>query len=262
MSVPHRPPGAQKGGGRTCLGVGLGIVGALALIGGGALTAHAYSNHGQTTSNRSEYGPAMWRNEPVATLLPETLAYRENVQSKSTDRNRAQWHRLGISAKTGCDEGLRGATATEAGKLGCKAVLRATYVDPTGNTVATAAVVVFPEGDTAKTAMNTFFDGESEKRDPSAGVTAYPVPGTLAARWSDDRSNGSAGKSVTEMSLPYAVVTSAGAVDGRKAGPLPGEWGGSDIDAKEDRSPWRGAADNLADAIDQHLGALVMEETT
>ncbi|MEU8828181.1 hypothetical protein [Streptomyces sp. NPDC048636] len=262
MPVPPRPPAAQRSGGRTCLTVGLGIVGAMALLGGGALTVHAYSNHSQTTSNRSEYGPAMWRNEPVDKLLPETLALREDAQSKSTDRTRAQWHRIGVSEETGCDEGLRGGTATEAEKLGCKAVLRATYVDPTGNTVATAAVVVLPKGDAAKTAMSTFFDGEKEKRDPSPGVKAYAVPGTLAARWSDSRSNGSAGRSVTELSIPYAVVASAGAVDGRKAGPLPGKWGGSSIDAKQDRAPWSGAADNLADAIDEHLSALVMEETT
>ncbi|QKV98038.1 S8 family serine peptidase [Streptomyces sp. NA02950] len=88
----------------------------------------------------------MWRNERADTLFPETLALREKAQAKSTDRTRSQWHRLGISEKTGCDEGLAGATATEARKLGCKAVLRATYADPTGTTVATAAPVPTPAG--------------------------------------------------------------------------------------------------------------------
>ncbi|MBL1097376.1 hypothetical protein JK363_11950 [Streptomyces sp. 205] len=262
MPVPPQTPAAQKNAGRTCLTVGLGVVGVLALLGGGGLTAHAFSNHSQTIPNRSAYGPAMWRNEPADTLFPETLSVRENAQSQSTDRTRAMWHRIGISEKSGCDEGLAGATAAEAKKLGCKAVLRATYVDPTGNTVATAGLIVFPKGDAAKTEMSTFFDAEKDKRNPLPGVKAYAVPGTAGARWSDQHSNGSAGRSVTELSIPCAVVASAGAVDGRKAGPLPGQWGGSSLDAKQDRAPWRGAADSLAGALDQHLGALLLEETS
>jgi hypothetical protein len=264
MSAPQPPPPAppMKSTGRTCLSAFLGIVGVLGLLGGGALTAHAYSNHSQNIANHSEYGASMWRNEPADKLFPDVLAPRENAQSVSADRGRAQWHRIGISEKTGCEDGLSGATASEAEKLGCEAVLRATYVDPTGNTVATVALIVLPEGDSVKNEMSTFFDGEKEKSDPGPGVKAYAVPGTIAARWSDARSNGSAGASVTGMYVPYALMASAGAVDGRKAGRLPGEWGRYSSDAEQDRAPWRGAATGLVDALNTHLGDLLLEETS
>ncbi|MEU0839033.1 hypothetical protein ABZ370_06125 [Streptomyces sp. NPDC005962] len=259
----QQPPAPQrKSTGRTCLSAFLGITGALGMLGGGALTAHAYSNHSQNIANHSEYGASMWRNEPADKLFPDTLAPRENAQSAGNDRKRAQWHRIGISEQTGCDDGLSGATATEAEKLGCKAVLRATYVDPTGNTVATAALIVLPGGDSVKNEMGTFFDGEKEKHNPGPGVKAYAVPGTVAARWSDARSNASAGATVTEMYVPYALMASTGAVDGRKAGELPGEWGRYSSDAEQDRAPWRGAASGLVDALNTHLGDLLLEETS
>ncbi|WP_234357000.1 hypothetical protein [Streptomyces sp. NBRC 110028] len=263
-AAPQPPPPARpkKTTGRTCLSAFLGIVGGLAMLGGGALTAHAFSNHSQNIANRTEYGASMWRNEPADKLFPDTLAPREDSQSEGTDRERAQWHRIGISEQTGCADGLSGATATEAEKLGCKAVLRATYVDPTGNTVATAALVVLPKSDSVKTEMNTFFDAEKDKDNPGPGVKAYGVPGTIAARWSDARANGSAGRSVTDLYLPYALVASAGAVDGRKAGELPGEWGRYSLDAKQDRAPWRGAADGLVDALNLHLMDLLTEGTS
>ncbi|MGW2327724.1 hypothetical protein ACWC5C_18390 [Streptomyces sp. NPDC001700] len=260
--APQPPAPPRKSTGRTCLTAFLGITGALGMLAGGALTAHAYSNASQDIANHSEYGASMWRNEPADKLFPDTLAPKENSQSASDDRKRAQWHRIGISEQTGCDDGLSGATAAEAEKLGCKAVLRATYVDPTGNTVATAALIVLPESDTVKDEMSTFFDTEKEKDNPGPGVKAYAVPGTIAAQWSDARSNGSAGTSVTEMYVPYALMASTGAVDGRKAGELPGEWGKYSSDAEQDRAPWRGAATGLVDALNTHLGDLLLEETS
>ncbi|WP_257232453.1 hypothetical protein [Streptomyces sp. Rer75] len=264
-SAPQPPPPAraQKSTGRSCLAAFLGITGALAMLGGGALTAHAYSNHSQNIPNRTEYGASMWRNEPADKLFPDFVAPRQGTgQARTPDRKRAQWHRIGISEKTGCDDGLSGATATQAEKLGCKAVLRATYVDPTGNTVATVALIVLPKSDSVKTEMSTFFDAEKEKDNPGPGVKAYAVPGTIAAKWSDARANGSAGQSVTDLYLPYALMASAGSVDGRKAGELPGEWGKYSIDAKQDRAPWRGAADGLVDALNVHYLDLLTEGTS
>ncbi|WP_234364926.1 hypothetical protein [Streptomyces sp. RTd22] len=255
---PPPPPQPQKSTGRTCLSAFLGITGALAMLGGGALTAHAYSNASQDIPNRTAYGASMWRNEPADKLFPDFVAPRQGTgEARTPDRKRAQWHRIGISEKTGCDDGLSGATAAQAEKLGCKAVLRATYVDPTGNTVATVALIVLPESDSDTSEMGTFFDAEKEKDNPGPGVKAYAVPGTIAARWSDARANGSAGLPVS--GLPYALVASAGAVDGRKAGELPGEWGKYSIDAKQDRAPWRGAADGLVDALQVHYFDLLTE---
>ncbi|MFI9049586.1 hypothetical protein [Streptomyces sp. NPDC053427] len=255
-------PAPRSNTGRTCLTAALAVVGALALLGGGGLLSHAYSNASQSIPNRSEFGPSMWRNEPVDKIFPEALADKQDAQSDTADRKRAQWHRIGISDKTGCDEGLSSAIAAEAKKLGCKAVLRATYVDPTGNTVATVAVIVLPKGDTAKNKMGDFFSYEQDKHSTRDQVKAFGVPRTLAARWNDAARNGSHGDTVTEMNLPYALSASTGAADGRKAGKLPGEWGRHATgDAESDRSPWEGAAMTLVDLMNAHLGDLLLKET-
>jgi hypothetical protein len=64
------------------------------------------------------------------------------------------------------------------------------------------------------------------------------------------------------MYLPYALMASAGAVDGRKAGELPGEWGRYSLDAKQDRAPWRGSSTGLVDALKLHLMDRLMEGTS
>ncbi|WEB40106.1 hypothetical protein MOV08_13005 [Streptomyces yunnanensis] len=236
----------------------LGAVGALALLAGGALTVHTYQNYNQSMSNSTGFGPTMWRNEPIDKLFPEALGFKPNARSDSTDPKRAQWHRLGISEKTGCDEGLNSALVTEVKKLGCRGVLRATYVDPTGNTLATVALIAFPK-DTKSEPMHGFFSDREGKASSEDLVQAYPVPGTLAANWSDAQRNGSAGDSSNTLYIPYAFAASAGAVDGRKAGHLPGQWG--KYDGNQDRRPWTGAAQSLIRTLETHLGELLFEET-
>lgn len=256
------PPQPKKNTGRNCLTAFLGIVGGLALLAGGALTAHTVSNANQDIPNRSGYGPVMWRNEPVDKLFPKTLGPKTDSQSGADDPKNAEWHRLGISPRTDCAEGLTGALAAEAKKRGCKAVLRATYTDPTGNLVATVALIVLPKVDDPEDGMGAFFDAQQDKRTPGHGVKTFPVPDSLAADWKDANRNGSDGVQVGGPSLPYAVAVSAGSVDGRKAGRLPGEWGRTQLDAKSDRMPWREAAATLADDLNLHLGDLLLEETS
>ncbi|WP_239501993.1 hypothetical protein [Streptomyces qinglanensis] len=258
--MPLPPP--KKNTGRTCLTAFLGVVGALALLAGGALAAHTVSNAQQDVANRSGYGPVMWRNERVDKLFPKTLGPRTDAQSGADDPKSAEWHRLGISEKTGCADALTGTLADEAEKRGCKAVLRATYADPTGNVVATVALIVLPEAADPEEGMGTFFDAEKDKRTESHGVKALPVPDTVAADWKDSRRNGSDGVQATGLHLPYALAASAGSADGRKAGRLPGQWGRTELDAKSDRMPWREAAQTLAHDLDLHLADLLLEETS
>ncbi|WP_311721551.1 hypothetical protein [Streptomyces lonegramiae] len=258
MPAPPPPVPARRRG-RGFLAGFLGVVGALAVLGGGLLTNHAYSNHSRSISNRDAYGPSMWRNETVETLFPAALAPRVNTKVTSTDPSRAAWHRVGISDSTDCTDGLNNVTTAAVKKLDCEAVLRATYVDPTGNTVATVALVVLPEGQSAKTQMTAFFEKDEDKLDPEVGAKAYGVPGTIAEDWNDERSNGGAGITVPDGSLPYVLIASAGAVDGRKAGRLPGEWGSHSWDAGDDRAPWRGAAKAICDDMSLHLSDLLLE---
>ena len=99
-----------------------------------------------------------------------------------------------------------------------------------------------------------------QQADPVASTgSAALKPGTIAAKWSDARSNGGAGIAVPDSSLPYVLVASTGAVDGRRAGRLPGEYGSHNWDAGDDRAPWRGAAKALCEDVSYHLGDLLLE---
>lgn len=247
------PPPKSSGTGLGCLAAVLGVFGVLGMLGGGFLVSHAYSNHSQVISNGGEYGPTMWRNEPADAFFPEVLAPVNSATEN--DPKRATWHRLGISEDTKCEDGLNKVTAAAVRDLDCEAVLRATYVDPTGNTVGTVSVIVLPEGGSAQ--MTEFFEKDADKLDPEVGAKPYAVPGTVAAKWSGVRSNGGAGMELGGM--PYVLVASTGAVDGRKAGELPGEWGSHSWSAGDDRAPWRGAAKALCDDMEVHLMNLLRE---
>ncbi|WP_234045825.1 hypothetical protein [Streptomyces adelaidensis] len=258
--VPPRPPAAKGGGAaRSCLSATLGFFGILGMLGGGLLVGHAYSNASQDIPNRDGYGPTLWRNEPADKLFPDALAPRLSVTNTKPDAARATWHRVGISEDTECAKGLNKVTSAAVAKLDCEAVLRATYVDPTGNTIGTVALIVLPAGESAKTEMTAFFEKDEDKLDPEVGVKAFAVPDTIAAKWSDARSNGGAGIAVPESSLPYVIVASTGAVDGREAGQLPGEYGSHNWDAGDDRAPWRGSAKALCEDVGYHLGDLLLE---
>lgn len=254
--APSGPP-QKTSTKRKMLCIALSVFGGLALLGGGGMVAQAISNANQVIRNESEYGPVMWRNEPADKLFPKTLGGSKSVMGKSTDATDpefAAWNRVGIAKKTGCDEGLDGALAATAEKAGCKAVLRATYVDTTGNAVATVALIVRSEGQQADNDMKRFFE------DGKHGVKAYPVRGTIAAGWKDENRNGSGGEPGAALYVPYDAAVTAGAVDGRKSGRLPAEWHNSS--GKSDGSPWQEAAADLAQSVSLYLGQLLEDVTS
>ncbi|MEU1436349.1 hypothetical protein ACFYPA_28850 [Streptomyces sp. NPDC005775] len=252
------PPGVSGRGGSTALRAVLGIFGVLLLIGGGGLAAHAYSNSRQEIDNTA-YGEDLWRNEAADTVLPGTIGARSGDYdgALTTPRN-AQWRRLGLSPDTSCTAGLSGKTRTTAAKLGCEAVLRATYVDPTGNQLATVVIVVLPiaGGDastSAKNQLGAFFTG----RDGVEGaVNVLPVKGTLAAHWTNDARNAAALEPVSGDSMHYAIGVTLGAVDGLWAGHLPGTFGEADSDGRADRNAWQGDAEGLVSTFNTHLSDL------
>ena len=248
----RHPTPSGSGAGRKIAGGLLGLVGALALLGGGALTAHAYSNHQQKLPNLT-YGEDMWRDEPVDKVFPKSLGGRTGYNGGLYDPEQAIWNRVGISPDTECDKGLTGYTLEAAQDNACKAVLRATYVDTTGNMVATVALVVLPEGrpdDGPKEQVRKVFQ---DNRDIDGAIAPYAVPGTLAAEWHSR--NGAYLREAPGQSLPYAIGASIGSVDGHTAGQLPDEWGdlgGQDVD----RESWHANAEDLVGLFVGHLPRL------
>jgi len=247
------PPAGGKGTARKIIGSLIGVFGVLGMLGGGALVAHAYSNSRQSIAN-SAYGPTLWRNETVEKLFPATVGNTPNYTYEVSDKKVAQWSRMGVSQDTSCAKGLSGETKETAEKLGCKAVLRATYVDLTGEMVATVAIVVLPEGGSGQE-MGEYLDKQEHADVPDAAVVPYAVPGTPAAKWRENRRNGMGGYALGGENLPYAVAVTAGAVDGRTSGNLPGDFGGYGAN-DEDRKPWMDAAHAVSEIFYTNLGNL------
>ncbi|MBO0511283.1 hypothetical protein [Streptomyces beijiangensis] len=256
MGAPNPTPPAGRGAGvRRGFGFVIALVGVLLLTGGSALAAHAYSNSRQTTPNY-KYGLSLWKDEPVDHLFPETLGGKDaDYEGKLSNTGRALWRRLGISQETACDKGLSAKTLAKAKELGCEAALRATYVDPTGNTIATVALMVIPGGESKRREMADFFDG---REGLEAAVHALAVPGSLAEGWTDAVRSGSGLLPVGGDSMPYVVAATAGAADGRVAGGLPGEWGEEDVDGKMDRTSWQGSATDLASSFVSYIDEIQM----
>ncbi|MFC7308685.1 hypothetical protein ACFQVC_31270 [Streptomyces monticola] len=197
----------------------LASAGVLALLAGGGLWLLG------ADSNRYElnfgYGLTMWRKEPLDRLFPDSLGRNDRGlgydgdggESLDSPQN-ASWRRVGISPEKSCDKSLTSEIRRTARELDCQAVLRATYIDPTGNIVVTIALVVFPEGG-GKSELADYY---TVKKDREAAVMPYAAPGTPAAKWTKDRRNGADVKAAVGQHLPYAFAATAGAADLRSPG--------------------------------------------
>ena len=247
------PPSAASGGGGTArkvFGSLMSVFGLLGVLGGGALAAHAWSNH-QLPIPNGAYGPVLWRNETTESLFPSTIGNPSDYNAEASDKDAAEWNRMGVSEDTSCSAGLSGETKATAKKLGCKAVLRATYVDLTGEMVATVAIIVLPQSGNSAQDMGEFLDDQQSEDVPDAAVVPLTVKSTLAAKWQANRRNGMGGTGLGG-DLPYAVAVTTGAVDGRTSSNLPGDfgkYGGNDTD----RQPWMDAAKALSETFKAHL---------
>jgi hypothetical protein len=216
-----------------------GVLGALLLLGGGAVATHAYTNSQQDIPNTSAYYPVMWRDASADVLFPKFLGDRVGYGEVHANADHAQWNRLGISQDTSCTKGLNGTTRDAVVKQGCKAVLRATYGDPTGDTVTTIALIVLSDKNPDPRDLFAYFNDQRSEKHPDGAVHPFAVPGTPAARWSDATRSGVAGGEAGATTAPYVLAVVAGAADGRRARTLPGEHDTTDL------GPWMDAANGF-----------------
>lgn len=252
--IPPQGGTPSSGRGRKVFGVLMGAFGALLLLGGGMFTVHTYGKTSQKLPNDA-YGLTMWRDEPVDKFFPDFLGGRGGDFGDPYDPAEALWFRQGISQDTDCDKGLDGKTLAAAKEQGCKAVLRATYIDATANMVATVAVVVLPDGPADNGPKDKVGEVYSDYRLLEPAVVQYPVPGTLASKpW---KRSGAYLWAVNGKQIPYAVGAAIGSVDGHHAGELPGEFG--QISGNEtDREAWHANAQDLVELYTAHLAHLQM----
>lgn len=240
---PYGPPGPQpaprgkSGTGRTCLTVAMCVVGSIFLligIGGGAVTFHLSRNIEPSAAYRAN----AWHNLPADRFFPDKLT-DEHLNGYSS-----YWARLGIDQQTDCAGPLSKKFASFVTAHGCRAVLRATYVDASRWTVGTVTVIVTKtpaQADQVGERLVTYQEAE-ELRHP---LHTYRVPGTIAAHFTDGHSNGMVG-GATDPEMPYAVGVTVGASDGRVAGHLKGDWNSGDASQRLDRDGWQKDASDLA----------------
>ncbi|TMR92084.1 hypothetical protein [Nonomuraea basaltis] len=220
--------------------------GLLAVLGGGGIIAQAVSNSNQTIRSK-QYSMELWRNVPVEKLFPPSIG-REDPDKKEVDPNRELgWTRAAISSEVSCKVALSGEMAKLAAERGCVAALRATYVDDTGGTAATAAILAFRDTD-AKNDLDAIV--QEAQREPDHAVRALPAPGT---QWKDSARTGNGGRAVLDLYTPLFVVVTAGPADGRRPGRLPEPWGRRAIPQRDDRSAWAHTAEGLAENLASRL---------
>ncbi|MBE3010813.1 hypothetical protein IL992_16645 [Microbispora sp. NEAU-D428] len=233
------------------MAAGLGL---LLLLGGGAVVAQAVSNSGQEIRNK-EYLRNLWRNEPVETLFPTALGLQDPEKKQGDPDTERGWTRVAVSPETSCAKALSGAVAKEAARRGCVAAVRATYVDDTGGTAASIAIVMFGDPKIALDFGDLVHDkGDADR--PDQAVHALAAPGIT---WSDAVRAGSGSYSVLDIDTPCAVVASAGPSDGRKAGRLPEPWGERRGGQRMDREPWSAVAEGLAKSLAWRLTDLTFK---
>ncbi|MFE3448641.1 hypothetical protein ACFXJ8_06850 [Nonomuraea sp. NPDC059194] len=150
-----------------------------------------------------------WRTWPAGKIFPATIAYVAEQGGQEKAR------RVGISTATDCAGAVDRKAAVTLRKAGCKAVLRATYLDALQGVVVTVGVVALPDELRAVRAKGVF----PASGRPVPGLRPVPFEGTVTDRFT---AQGRQAASVRQAG-PYLVLTTAGQVDGRPARAVGGQ---------------------------------------
>jgi hypothetical protein len=146
-----------------------------------------------------------WRTWPAQRIFPATVPY--TAEQGSIEHAR----RVGIAPEIGCTAGIDPAAAAAITRNGCRALLRATYVDQLQGIVLTVGVAALADERAADRAMRAVTPPDPTSA--GAFLRALAIPRTVSARFDDaSRQYFSAGRAG-----PYVVLTVAGQTDGRPA---------------------------------------------
>jgi hypothetical protein len=149
-----------------------------------------------------------WFVFPAGKIFPATVTYKVSGRAlHSADGLALAAHRLTIATSTTCGPAVSPVAARILRRHGCKAVLRATYVDASGSLVATVGVAVLPDNDAATAVVSQL--GHRPSAEP---LSSMPVARTLAASFGDPQRQ----LSKVTAAGPYVILSTAGFADGRK----------------------------------------------
>ena len=142
-----------------------------------------------------------WQRSTAGQIFPARLSYTTDLLNQETAQ------RAGIAPGDNCGAALDAPVAATARRYGCRAALRASYVDQLGGVVYTVGVLVFP----SPGAAGHFIGHYQAGRSPVSGLHALALPGTGAAAFSDSARQAAS----AQQNGPYVVLTVAGYADGR-----------------------------------------------
>jgi hypothetical protein len=144
-----------------------------------------------------------WRTWPAERIFPDSVPYTAEQGGVE------QAQRVGIASGTGCADGIDPEPAAILRRNGCRALLRATYVDQLQGIVVTVGVAAVTDERAARTVKDALTP--ADPTDPRATLRALAFPQTVAWRFNDAaRQYAAAGQAG-----PYVVLTVAGQTDGR-----------------------------------------------
>ncbi len=182
-----------------------------------------------------------WRVTPAARIFPAAVTYQLPSYALSGSAGLPlQARRVGIARRASCAAGADQAAAAVLSRDGCKAMLRATYVDATGSLVVTVGVAVLPGPAATAAAIRAL----PSRHGVRSGVRPLAFGNTLTAGF---------GLAQRQLSYavaagPYLVMSVAGYADGRPRVAV-----SSDAYAQDEMTS---LANGVADAVSGPLGAL------
>ena len=154
-----------------------------------------------------------WRSWAAGRIFPADLGYTTMLRVRETA------HRVGISPDYGCAAAVDTALARPARQDGCRAGIRASYVDQLDGVVYTTGVLAFPDRARAAAFTRHLAAGRLPAgpfrpgHPPAAALRALALPGTASARFT-----AAARQTATaRQDGPYVLLTVAGYADGRPA---------------------------------------------
>lgn len=210
---PEEPPKPKPWHERRTLWLIIAVVTAVGYVAVGAIaTVRVYGEFHREPTQWELYRASSqevlnrWRTWPAEKIFPDSVPY--TTEQDGTEH--AQ--RVGIAPETACTAGIDPAAAAFLTRNGCRALLRATYVDQLQGVVFTVGIAAL-SGPQATTAVQQALK-PADPTQPGAFLRALAFPRTVAARFGDRaRQYASIG-----TSGPYVVFTVAGQTDGRPAG--------------------------------------------
>lgn len=142
-----------------------------------------------------------WASWPAGRIFPGRLAYSVVGTSEYAAR-------VGIGDGTDCLGAVDATLGPVLVREGCRAVLRATYLDQLQGVVVTVGVAAFPSEQVAYRARLAL---------PAGRLRALPIAWTPADRFTDAARQFAS----VERAGPYLLLTTAGQTDGRPAAAVP-----------------------------------------